>query len=299
MTLKIKGQRLDSGEYQPFHDAEALHKSDLFTLGIDSTDGLLYLYIDDVKTGNGVRINGIAEDIKVALLTIAEKAGYSDMHGQDYYDALYAALYPPAELLSITAVFTQGQNVVYDTDSLETLKQYLVVTAHYDDNTDTIVSDYTLSGTLAVGTSTVTVSFGGKTTTFTVTVEEAPKNIMKETTWSPGALATGDTGVLKLYESDKKKYSDLIPLNEATKVTTTSFVSALRQVKFYYVINGATQVIGSATSSTKRQDSFYISTTNASYLSPVEKSIPNDAGYIVIEVANSSADEDELSVVLT
>lgn len=69
---------------------------------------------------------------------------------------------------SITAVFTQGANVIYTNDSLDTLKQYLVVTANYSDNTSIVVTSYTLSGTLAEGTSTITVTYGGETDTFTV-----------------------------------------------------------------------------------------------------------------------------------
>lgn len=71
---------------------------------------------------------------------------------------------------SINAVFTQGSAVIYDTDSLDTLRQYLVVTVTYSDSTTAAVSDYTLTGTLAAGTSTITVSYGGKTATFSVIV---------------------------------------------------------------------------------------------------------------------------------
>lgn len=75
---------------------------------------------------------------------------------------------------SISAVYTQS-GTVYDTDSLDSLKADLVVTATYtDSSTETVPSaDYTLSGTLEVGTSTVTVTYESKTTTFTVTVTEA------------------------------------------------------------------------------------------------------------------------------
>lgn len=76
----------------------------------------------------------------------------------------------PATLSSITATFTQGSAVIYDDASLDDLKQYLVVTANYSDSTSRTVTDYTLSGTLAVGTSTITVSYGGKTATFNVVV---------------------------------------------------------------------------------------------------------------------------------
>ena len=73
---------------------------------------------------------------------------------------------------SIDAVFTQGSAVIYDIDSLDTLKQYLVVTATYTDNTTEVIpsTDYTLSGSLATATSTITASFGGKSDTFTVNV---------------------------------------------------------------------------------------------------------------------------------
>lgn len=113
---------------------------------------------------------GLTEEVKQALLTIAEKAGYSDTHGQDYYDALYNALYPPASLVSISAVFNQGSAIIYTTDSLDTLKQYLTVTANMSDGTTQTVSNYTLSGTLTEGTSAITVSYNGKTTTFDVEV---------------------------------------------------------------------------------------------------------------------------------
>jgi uncharacterized protein YjdB len=203
--------------------------------------------IEALEQGGG----GLTDDIKQALLQIAQKVAYIDEHGQDYYDDLYDALYAvtavsvspttlnfstlgttqqltatttpsgasvtwassntsiatvdntglvtsvaygaatitataggitascsvvvaQATLTSITAVYTQS-DTVYDTDSLDSLKSDLVVTAHYDDSTTQTIAaaDYTLSGTLTEGTSTITVSYGGKTTTFNVTVSEA------------------------------------------------------------------------------------------------------------------------------
>ena len=76
-----------------------------------------------------------------------------------------------AELSYISAVYTQS-GTVYDTDTLDSLKSDLVVTAHYSDTTTSTVAstDYTLSGTLTEGTSTITVTYLEKTTTFSVTV---------------------------------------------------------------------------------------------------------------------------------
>lgn len=76
-----------------------------------------------------------------------------------------------ATCTGISAVYTQS-GTVYDTDSLDSLKTDLVVTASWDNGTTSTLADsaYTLSGTLAEGTSTITVSYSGQTDTFSVTV---------------------------------------------------------------------------------------------------------------------------------
>lgn len=119
---------------------------------------------------------GLTEDMKQALLQIARKVAYIDDQGQTYYDDLYDAFYPPKTVVLITAVFEQGSTVIYDDTALNDLKQYLTVTAKYDDNTTAILADsaYTLSGLLEAGTSTVTVAYNGLTTTFTVNVTARP-----------------------------------------------------------------------------------------------------------------------------
>ena len=73
-------------------------------------------------------------------------------------------------LVSISAVFNQGANVIYDVDDLDSLRDYLTVTATYDDGTTPTVTTYTLSGSLEEGTSTITVTFDGMTDTFDVVV---------------------------------------------------------------------------------------------------------------------------------
>lgn len=134
--------------------------------------------------------SNLSTDVKDALLACFAHVAWTDEHGQDYYDALEAALYPPADLVSISAVYTQS-GTVYNTDSLDTLKSDLVVTALYADTTTATITNYTLSGTLTVGPSTITVSYGGKTTTFDVTVS-APAFLyeLSESDFSRG-LANG------------------------------------------------------------------------------------------------------------
>lgn len=118
-----------------------------------------------------------------------------------------------ATLVSIAAVFNQGSAVIYESDSLDILKQYLTVTATYSDSSTTAISstDYTLSGALTEGTSTITVSYQGKTTTFIVTVTAAPIDTTAVVDisgyvydWSTAAEAPHQ--VAKTYGGITKKY---------------------------------------------------------------------------------------------
>ena len=118
-------------------------------------------------------LSPLSPAVKTALLQIAQKVAYVDENGQDYYDALEVAL-GAKEVISIAAVYTQS-GTIYDTDELDSLKDDLVVTAYYDDGTSADVTTLcTLSGTLTEGTSTITASYGGQTTTFNVAVTHNP-----------------------------------------------------------------------------------------------------------------------------
>lgn len=126
---------------------------------------------------------GISDDIKQALLNCFQHVAWKYVDGDVYYDALDAALNAKV-LLSITAVYTQS-GTVYDTNSLDSLKADLVVTANYDDSTTAdVTSACTLSGTLTEGTSTITVAYQGQTATFTVTVAAKPNLVMPTTTYN-------------------------------------------------------------------------------------------------------------------
>ena len=141
-------------------------------LGIDLDPADIQAAVDDWLDDHAASIDGLSFEAKNALLALLRHVAYVDANGQQYYTALENALIEGATLDSITAVFTQGSAAIYDTDSLDSLRQYLVVTANYSDNTTATVSDYTLTGTLTIGTSTITVSYSDKTTTFDVIVSE-------------------------------------------------------------------------------------------------------------------------------
>lgn len=114
--------------------------------------------------------SGLSDAVKEALLACFRNVAWTTEEGQNLYNALYNAFYPDTRIISISAVFTQGTAKIYTTDSLDVLKQYLTVTVTYYGGTESVVTDYVLSGVLEEGTSTINVIYGGKTATFNVIV---------------------------------------------------------------------------------------------------------------------------------
>lgn len=183
------------------------------------------IIINGVTYDVGGSGSGLTEDVKSALLQLAEKVAYIDDDGQDYYSDLEDALYPPAPPASvsyITCVYTQS-GTVYPTDSLNSLKSDLVVTAHYTDSTTGTVNGYTLSGTLTTGTSTITVTYSGKTTTFNVTVSASA---------SLGVLSQVRSGEVPTFTANGDGTYTASP-NPSTIVATTTYytVMAVSSVK--------------------------------------------------------------------
>ena len=149
--------------------------------------------------------------MKQALLACFDHVAWDDDDptGQTYITELQSALYPsspPASLKNITVVYTQS-GTVYDTDSINNLKPDLIVTAYYSDNTSYAVTNYTLSGTLAVGTSIIAVNYNGKSTTFSVLVS---KEWDVEWSYTEGVLP------------ETKGFTSIIPQNGNPNVSLNS-----------------------------------------------------------------------------
>lgn len=137
---------------------------------------------------------GLVTSVAYGTATITATAGT--------LSATCSVLVSQATVTAITAVYTQSGTVT-TTDTLDSLKEDLVVTAYYDNSTSAVISDgYTLSGTLTEGTSTITVSYAGKTATFDVTVTYVPyssllynwnfKSSLVDTVASQEATLSGD-----------------------------------------------------------------------------------------------------------
>lgn len=132
------------------------------------------------KGDTGPSGGNVTDAVKLALLRIANNVWYDeDSKSAAYVKALKDALFPPANLVSIAAVYTQSGDV-YDTDELDSLKTDLVVTATMTGGTTKTIAaaNYFLDGELKSGTQTITVSYGGQTTTFDVLVTRLPNGLV-------------------------------------------------------------------------------------------------------------------------
>lgn len=153
--------------------------------------------------GGASKSDTFPSEAKQAILDCFANVAWSDGQGQSRYNALLEALYPSENLVSISAAYTQS-GTVYTNDELDSLKSDLVVTATYIGNATRILQDseYTLSGSLNVGTSTITVTYEGKTTTFTVEVTQYVSNLLhswdltQSLTDSVGGIVAVTTGTL-------------------------------------------------------------------------------------------------------
>ncbi|MGE9975271.1 bacterial Ig-like domain-containing protein, partial [Coprococcus catus] len=132
----------------------------------------------------------------------------------------------------------------------------ITVTAHYSDGSTANVTDYTLSGEIAEGSNTITVSYGSKTTTFTVTgvakesyVELSnsadlwelggiqPQGTASTSTARLRTIATLSDDVKKISVDDGYSYI-LVAYSEAQTEMPTGTANVLLTGKGYYNPNG-------------------------------------------------------------
>lgn len=205
---KIVGRKL-------LDDAEVVDAREGYDGTVYNTVGeAIRTQIDEAMQGGGSG-TGLTQDIKQALLQCFAHTAWTDDQGQTYYDDLEDALYPFDLLSTISAVYTQS-GTVYNTDSLDSLKADLVVTGAYSDGTYNTIRNYTLSGTLTAGTSTITVTYGGKTATFTVTVTQSGATLA-----SISANYTQSGTVYENTSLDSLKSDLVVTANWSDSTTTT------------------------------------------------------------------------------
>lgn len=165
----------------------------------------------------------IPGNVRQAIASVLENVAFANDDGYSSELATIRAWADNLVLVSIDAVFTQGGNNIYATDSLDKLKQYLVVTANYDDSSSAVLSDndYSLSGTLAVGTSTITVTYQGKTDTFEVVVSASPYLYVLPSAFTSTGNNSIDTG----FKPEKNKtYTILCEAQQSSTSSTAVFI---------------------------------------------------------------------------
>ena len=141
---------------------------------------------DAAATGAAINAS-FYQSAKMKLIEILRVAAYSVSGAPQKIDELEAELFPEGEVTSIEAVYTQDGAVIYPDTPLDALRADLVVTATLSDESTKVITDYTLTGTLAAGTSTVTVHYRDLTDTFSVTVTAAPTEVSITALYTQGS----------------------------------------------------------------------------------------------------------------
>ena len=170
--------------YGNFTDTIIVNVTAVAPASIDAvyTQGETVVYtsgtIDSLKDALAVKLtnnDGSTANVAVADVTLSGEltAGESTItvtYGTltDTFIVNVTAVAP----VSIDAVYTQGNAVVYESATLEDLKSALAVTLTNNDGSmaNVAIADITLSGTLVAGESTITVAYGALTDTIKVNV---------------------------------------------------------------------------------------------------------------------------------
>lgn len=181
-----------------------------------------------------------------------------------------------ATLSSISATYTGGDVTVGT--ALSSLTG-ITVTATYSDGTSKTVTDYTLSGEIAEGENTITVSYGGKTTTFKVTgvAESGGDNNVDLSESNVFASSTGD---IILNKSSSPLYDDFIGLDVEKLyfyAESSDQYNHTMNIKAQFTSSWGSLIIAQKITITQATDGTYDFITNG-----WEKY--NDYGYTIFEI---------------
>ena len=184
--------------------------------------------LNDLKAG--LTVTGTYTDNSTETITNYELSG-SLIEGTSTITVTYNSLTTTfdvtvtqqAVLQSITATYTQGTQKVYEDTALADLKKNLVVKANYSDGNQLEISDYELSGTLTEGTSQITVTYNGKTTTFNVTVINKPVVTNNLTTDSLLSNIQAEDGCM----IEKEGIVEIVDKLDGTKIGSTTLAISM------------------------------------------------------------------------
>lgn len=126
--------------------------------------------ISDLKS-EIAQLEAIPTEVKMAMDNMFANAVYENYDASNDY-AVFRLWAGVVDVVSIDAVFTQGNRTIFSDTELDSLKDYLVVTATYSNGEiETLEKNaYALSGELTTSTSTITATYEDVSDTFTVSV---------------------------------------------------------------------------------------------------------------------------------
>lgn len=161
------GRTVDTSNVQTFATGEKVNETHIDDTHLSNpAQGSIPLALDVVSKLNQLGLTASAKDLIIALF---RKCAFVTDDAGDCIDELEEEFAGTRVLMNITATMPQTYTI-YDNQSVEILRNYLTVTAEYDDSSISEVTAYTLSGELTEGTSVINVSYGGLTTTVSVNV---------------------------------------------------------------------------------------------------------------------------------
>ena len=134
-------------------------------------------------------------------------------------------------LTSISASYTGG--TVPAGTTLDQLKNHIAVTAHYSDGSTGTVTGYSLSGTLTAGqTNTITVTYQGKTATFSVAVEAESSTETYDLVWNNTTSTANDTS-MEGFHTLGSTYTDALSAVSPNKFAAVSNLITYNSSKTY------------------------------------------------------------------
>ena len=172
-------------------------------------------------------------------------------------------------LQSISANYS-GKQLILSGESVEKLRNGLTVTAHYSDGTDTTVTNYTLSGTLAAGTNNIGVAYKGKETTFNISIPASHYLTASDIESNYGINLSIDSTGTPTHTSTGEVYFGILFKPSVTKIKCT-ITEWLDQSHFTLLVNKAGNNVYGIDPGTVNQyvpterDKFTVASGNAGY----------------------------------
>ena len=225
------------------------------------------------------QLEAIPTAVKRAMDTLFQNVAFKN---DDIYTDELATLHAWAtavNLISISAVFDQGNNVVYLNTPLNDLKQYLTVTANFDDGSSAEVTNYTLSGSLTAGNCSITATYEEKSSSFVVNVTDAELitlDLANPTSITPNTGLSVTDGALRIYRTDTANttyqaanYS--LPMVDGYTYKVTAYATRTLGKIMFGFRNGNGQLYGGHTIGAQTENGEYsteipmIPTDNPSY----------------------------------